>query len=218
MKASAIFNTRNCIWCFREAKMVPDDPKACAFEVSFAGLQDHAAIFHTFQLITEDIRANCVSTSSTEWILLSTTCLPRLRSGRSRWKFISVLKLLVVICFICFVWVFTEKHNNDVEDLCSVPTDLPNHDENGHKWIKWPWNKSRQSWPEAQKKWARTLTTTNLHEWIKTYAYRSELKCAMTKFWKDFIGKLYTNSIFNDSLKTSHFCFSYHNWYNEKKM
>ena len=31
--------------------MIPDDPKAHAFEVSFADLHNHAATFHTFKLI-----------------------------------------------------------------------------------------------------------------------------------------------------------------------
>lgn len=41
--------------------MVPDDPKADAFKVSFADLQNHVAMFYTFKLITEDIKANGVS-------------------------------------------------------------------------------------------------------------------------------------------------------------
>lgn len=84
-------------------------------------------------MIIEDIRVNCVLISFTEWILFSIICFLRLRSGRLRWKFIFVLKLLVVICFICFVWVFIEKYNNDVEDLCLVLIDLFNYDENGYK-------------------------------------------------------------------------------------
>lgn len=46
--------------------MVPNDPEANAFKVNFADLQNHAATFHTFKLITEDIKANGAHTTSTD--------------------------------------------------------------------------------------------------------------------------------------------------------
>lgn len=41
------------------SKMVLDDSKVHAFEVSFADLQNYAASFQTFKLIIEGIGANC---------------------------------------------------------------------------------------------------------------------------------------------------------------
>lgn len=41
------------------SKMVLDDSKAHAFEVSFADLRNYASMFQTFKLIIEGIGANC---------------------------------------------------------------------------------------------------------------------------------------------------------------
>lgn len=111
-----------------------------------------------------------------------------------------------------FCFGFYQETQLGIRDLRSAPSDLPNHDENDHKINQDSHDqRCRRSGHEC---WPLQICTSEL----KSYVYRSELKCTMKIFGKDFIWKLHTNSILNNSPKTWHFNFSYHNFYNIKKM
>lgn len=86
------------------------------------------ATFYTFKLITRALGQTMPKQPPWNGSYLLTS-----RRGRPQWKFISVSKVPMVSCFICFVWVFIKKYNNDINYLCSALSDLPNHDENDHK-------------------------------------------------------------------------------------
>ena len=143
---------------------------------------NHAATFHTFKLITRALGQTMPKQPPRNGSHLLTS-----RRGKPQWKFISVSKVPTVSCFICFVWVFTKKYNNDINYLCSALSDLPNHDENDHKI-----NQDSPDWRcrSGHECWPLQICTSEL----KSYVYRSELKCAMKTIGKDFTEKLHTGT------------------------
>ena len=154
-------------------------PQNSCFQVSFL---NYAATFHTFKLIMRALGQTVPKQPPWNGSYLLTS-----RRGRPQWIFISVSKVPMVSCFICFVWVFTKKYNNYINYLCSALSDLPNHDENDHKI-----NQDSHDWRcrSGHECWPLQICMSEL----KSYVYRSELKCAMKKIGKDFIEKLHTGT------------------------
>eukprot|EP00069_Balaena_mysticetus_P009557 bmy_20323T0 len=110
--------------------MIPDDPKAHAFEVSFADLHNHAATFHTFKLIMRTLGQTMPKQPPWNGYYLQQHAFQdQEEAGHNGSLYLTNGYLLHLFC----LGFYQETQQLGIRDLRSAPSDLPNHDENDHK-------------------------------------------------------------------------------------